>query len=181
MLAVLGILATVAGCGDSGLTEEQVRKIVQEEMLKKTDTPLTGVFKEGDKLINPFGDSFDLPINYSLEENQEKCFATITTLEVTKKKEADISNIGDYWHSDNFCYYKQYIYEVKIEGKVDKKFAGKAIIVNLRVKNDNEFFGASGGYATRTTLSADGSFQITYLAYCATNENIIIPHSVAII
>lgn len=169
----------------SNMTEEQVRKIVQEEIAKieKSDINVDEItqkvlhsinaqeqFKIGEKLYNPLGDNFKLPIN-----GQTNRFVTITKLEVTNKKEADASNLDDYWKSGNYRYFARYIYEVKIVGKVDAKFVGKEIYINLQFESSNEFFAAGG--AGKATIKNDGTFEFNYLAHSNKHEKVIIPHS----
>ena len=160
----LCFIVCLTACGNSGLTEEQIRKVIQEE-IKANDASSINEFKPGDKLSTPSGGNFKLPIS-----GYDNHFATITLLDVTKKKEADISDLNDYWHYGGSPYYLRYIYEVKINGNVDKKFAGKEIFIGLEFENYSEFSPES------TTINADGAFSFTYLAYSNKNENVIIPH-----
>lgn len=127
-------------------------------------------FKIGEKLYNPLGDNFKLPIN-----GQTNRFVTITKLEVTNKKEADASNLDDYWKSGDYRYFARYIYEVKIVGKVDAKFAGEEIYINLQFESYNEFFAAGG--EGKATIKNDGTFEFNYLAHSNKHEKVIIPHS----
>ena len=171
-ILLISFVVCLTACGNTApnsLSEEQVREIVQGE-IAKNDVTTENKFKVGDKLFIPLGDSFKLPIN-----GQENQFATITELEVKNKKEADASNLGDYWTSGGYHYFARYIYEVKIAGKVDTKFAGKEIYINLRFENCYEFFGAGG--PGQATIKNDGTFEFNYLAYSNMHEKVIIPHS----
>ena len=175
ILLAMSFVLCLTACGNTSsnsLSEEQIRKIVQEEMAK-SDVTSENEFKVGDKLFNPLGDSFNLPIN-----GQENQFVTITKLEVTNKKEADASNLDDYWKRGSNYYFSRYIYEVVIEGKVDEQFVGREIYVNIQFENYNEFFNADGAGAT--TIRDDGTFVFQYLAYSNVIEKVIIPHSVGI-
>ena len=175
IILLISFVVCLTACGNTApnsLSEEQVREIVQGE-IAKNDVATENEFKIGDKLLNPLGDNFKLPIN-----GQENQFATITKLEVTNKKEADASNLKDYWQRGSNYYFSRYIYEVVIEGNVDKKFAGKEIYINLQFESYNGFFDAGGAGAA--TVKDDGTFVFQYLAYSNVIEKVIIPHSVAI-
>lgn len=168
----------------SNMTEEQVRKIVQEEIAKmeKSDINVDEItqkvldsintqkqFRIGEKLYNPLGDSFKLPI-----ERQEGEYATITSVSATKLKIADITNLDDYYHN----YYYRYMYEVTVTGKVDKKFANQTIKVRMQFEYYTEPYGRGNGGSTK--IKNDGTFSIKYIAHSNANENTIIPNSIYI-
>ena len=168
-IVFLVCLTACDNTSSNNLNEEHIRKIVQEE-IAKNDVSSTDDFKAGDKLYNPLGNNFKLPIN-----GQKNYFATITSLEVTKKKEAEVSNLNDYkTYSDmNFYYFERYLYEVKIQGEVDNNFSGQNLNVCIRFEKDNE------GEIGTTIVKDDGSFSLNFIACSNTNENIVIPYSVA--
>ncbi|MEE0839948.1 MAG: hypothetical protein U0L72_05275 [Acutalibacteraceae bacterium] len=169
ILSIFFVVGLTA-CGNTSsnsLNEEQIRKIIQEEMAKN-DVTSEDEFQIGDKLFNPLGNNFKLPIN-----GQENCFATITNIEVTKKKEAEASNLDDYKSVLNFYYFERYLYEVKMEGNVDNDFSGKEINICIRFEKDDE------GEIGTAIVKDDGSFSLNFIAYSNTNENVIIPYSVA--
>ena len=168
----------------SNMTEEQVRKIVQEEIAKmeKSDINVDEItqkvldsintqkqFRIGEKLYNPLGDSFKMPIEW-----QEGEYATITSVSATKLKIADITNLDDYYHN----YYYRYMYEVTVTGKVDKKFANQTIGVRMQFEYYTEPYGLGNGGSTK--IKNDGTFSIKYIAHSNANENTIIPNSIYI-
>ena len=73
-------------------------------------------FNPGDELQIPVGNNFTLPI-----EGTDSTYATITSVSAKKLREADINNLDDYYNG----YYYRYLYEIKIVGKVDEKYAGE--------------------------------------------------------
>lgn len=161
----------IPSADESEFTEDQIRAIVQDAIAKlKTPSADKNEFKAGEKLFCPVGNSFKLPIN-----GQENKFATITSLVVTKKKEANIENLDEFWGDGNYKYFARYLYEVKISGTVDEEFAGKKIYINLQFEHYNDFFGSIGGGTA--IINPDGSFTFDYIAHSNTNENVIIPHS----
>ena len=133
LLLVVAIILSLSACGSTKDTSSN-----QNEEIKSNDT-----FKAGDVLSCPYGDSFKFLIMGSVSGNSD--FVTITNLKATKEKEADLNNQWDYLSDfftstnprpfyDGYDYqhgfgFARYIYAVKISGEIDKKYAGKTLII----------------------------------------------------
>lgn len=138
----------------NNLTEEQVRKIVKEEIAAKDK------FVPGEELKCTVGKSFKIFIVRT--SNIEKDSANIEEISITNYKQADINNIDDYINKNGF--YK-YLYKGNVKGKVDKKFAGEKF--ELRINGEGLVCPNSTG---ATVINADGTFSYSFIAY----SNIIV-------
>lgn len=87
--------------------------------------------------------------------------ATITEYVLTANRVADMGNIADYFNASS---YYRYIYDAKIIGKVDSKFADRVVWVGCRYTVDvgtkNKVSPSSG-----TEVEADGSFTYEFFVY----------------
>ena len=105
--------------------------------------------------------------------------AYIQKFSVTKNREADPNNLEDYWYSgSSYYYYKQYIYDVHIEGRVDSKYAGKTIYVVACFSNDETTW--TYGEKKEFIVSADGTFVMDFCVHDNQNENLVVPQHIYI-
>ncbi|MBO5747089.1 MAG: hypothetical protein J6S13_08405 [Clostridia bacterium] len=156
----------------NGLTEEQIRKIVQEELKKNSSADTSDKFVVGEKLKNLYGENFKMPIT-----GQKDCFVQITSITATKKKEADISNVKDYYSDvDNDYRFYRYVYDLTITGKVDKNFKGDNLQLLISLDGHSELGVKEliNGYNVCVAmLNADGTFKLEALMYCDRNAKSI--------
>ena len=68
---------------------------------------------------------------------------------------------------------------VKVNGKVDKKFAKKKVSISLYFETDNGLMGARS-FTQPSTVNSDGTFKIDKLIRSNKNENVIIPCAIRI-
>ena len=158
--------------GEQGIQGEKGDKGDQGEQGPQGEYK-TPEFIVGEKVTCRFGESFEMNIMGTDD------MAYIQKFLVTKNREADPNNLEDYWYSgSSHYYYKQYIYDVHIEGKVDSKYAGKTIYVVACFSNDETTW--THGENKEYIVSTDGTFVMDFCVHDNQNENLVVPQHIYI-
>lgn len=131
-------------------------------------------FVSGEKVACHFGESFEMNIMGTEDTAQIQRFS------VVKNREADFNNLADYWHvNSSYYYYKRFIYDVYIEGKVDAKYAGQKICLIACFANDDVTW-TENGDEYWGIISSDGTFIMEFQVHDNQNETYVIPQHIYI-
>lgn len=166
---------------ENSITEEQVRKIVQEEMAKLekpsvdvneiTKNVLSALKKENEFIVGEqLSNLWDLPMAFPYGENTE---VTVQEYTITKAKAFNPREKDDYVYEDldDRYVFHRYQYKITVQGKADTQYAGKYIRIGFKVMNGSlsvetyfdgnlweEGLMFSGGYNSKTNK--------TYMSGC---------------
>lgn len=160
------------------LTEAQIREIVRDELNKNKVE-----FVPGKTLNRPQGQSFKMQGQFyqstfdreegNLIKKIENYTVNITSFKAKMLKKADINNADDYCLKRT---YFPYLYEVEVTGKIDPKYAKETTTLDIRFPQD----GALTFYDNKNTtniidVDKDGNFSFkTRLGYASIQDTIMI-------
>ena len=155
LIAVIVSLTCFTACSDNALSEDQVRRIVQEELQKSASKE--NAFTPGETVFCPLGKTFELPVSFDdelLNVKYRKKSMTVTEMTVKAVRAGDPANRDDY--SGNL--FMPYIYQATVHGHVDDLFAGRQVWFSLNC--DNLIFHIDGDMDVQ--IAQDGTFSYDY-------------------
>ena len=149
-------VSTLASCKESEQNSPR-----GEETAERSNS--TTQFKEGDIIVSSLGESYTQFVSFSHiygEINGEKAEIISHKIEATRKLK--ITNMNDYAYRED---YYQYLYTATVVGKVDSKYAGRAIYVytHYPITVQTEVI---DDYENGALVNDDGTFKLTYYVYC---------------
>ncbi len=121
---------------------------------------------KGGKVKSTVGSSFKLPI---VGTDDQVYSLKVSSFEVSKK-EADSDNIDDYnYVKATDCYYfTKFIYNIKLEGEIDKVFAGETLEIRFSFEAAN---GEIVDWMKKIDVDENGKFNFDEKYY--SNMNLI--------
>ena len=117
-------------------------------------------FRVGEIVTSSMGEGYTqlITVNYNLNGDSVE----ITSHKIEATKELDKTNPEDY--AIGRLYYK-YLYTATVVGKVDSKYAGKAIYIYTQYPIDVQT-DIVDGYKNGALVNEDGEFELKYYVYC---------------
>ena len=146
MIMSVFILIVFTACGEKPASESGEKR--------------TSKFHIGDVVVSSLGESYTQLFTANNEMTGDS--AEIISHRIEAIKMLDITNAEDYFSGEK---YFQYLYTATVVGKVNAKYAGKAIYIytqypiNVQTEVVND-------YKNGALISEDGSFTLTYNVYC---------------
>lgn len=147
IILLISFVVCLTACGNTSsnnLSEEQIRKIVQEEMAKVempsvdvneiTKNVLSALKKENEFVVGEqLSNLLDLPMAFPYGENTE---INVQEYTITKTKAFNPREKGDFVYDfpGGYVFYR-YQYKITVQGKADAQYAGTYIRIGYKVMN----------------------------------------------